>query len=1559
MKTEYSHRLSGVFETSELFSLKDLFDKMIEYGRLKLACDGGSVFLFDGATARLELYAHSYGNTLPFSLAPGQGVAGRSFKDRTPVFASGPELTRLSVPLDFLLREKIRAVVALPVSAFKTPTAVFCFYFTRAGVQSPVETDVHCLTQEENRAVEVFYEELRAPEIGMLLHKKRVLQVQNDLHTAAGAPSMLRKELSRFISAFKKICQGSDRLFPDLLYVQLVDHPQRTIRTLRGFGMPLSFEFLPAHSLDSKDIEADIVRTCQAEIIVGNDEKRFEQRVYKQYMHEQYVRLWFPLFPFPCPSDLGGFGTIEEALHGLLVWDNVEKQDDIMTRWLVRWPKEKTPPSGLVFGTVQIGYKRRNMNNLSLEPWTKDLAVWHMARVYELSKDLFSATFSGALERIGRLLASVTKGEPSRVVCSFLHGKVQEVRTYPVSSPWPVAVPETVKGRSSIPVSSKGPLSFDSDPVTLEYLVPVVIAGFPSDYMKRLLDTIKIIAAKSIQVASHLFNAAIYPQELLVPDDDPSYFGTLIKDNVVLSVCEEAAEMTGAMCCKAYFFSKKSFPGEKNAQDRPWLVRPPSTWKEQACDQRFSKDIEDAARKVVLKKKSEYLKPSQKPCLKHAVTLLPLELSDALMGVLVLVFPEYKKFFGSEKRDMERRVPRWVYRIYMNQLILRNRFSARMTELRDDIAKAGKLAKSDTSDLNRVTLFINEVLLRTVKRQTPGVGWITLFSKSATGPDRLERFWYLHKTGSTNRDVGYYMFLNTPLSGPCRDACNKPGPVIYSGQRKNERTQRILGKLEAEISNLKKAGHADRAKQLRSFSDAVQVGKNGSSTILTFPILKRGDETSDCKGAYSLILPGDHYYDEVHRRLLTELGELLAETLDQVRQLDQSRSEQKYHRCVDDLRRDFVKASNMEELVGALLHKLGPGTTAKSKEGHNEIETLRLADDIVLWRLLPDNTELVVRSARGNGLVALQCSPSFQAVAPQEHPLFAEENIKLPTKHEPPLLKQGFFRAWTFLLGETTGIKKINRICNAYARNTGRKWLVTFPLLDAAGRFFGVIDCLRDKPLYADEEVFERLLYRISLQFCSAFTNCHYEMVSRITKKLFEATEQMFLHFRTDDVYQELVRRLKKVFGCEHCDLFLDDQHGKMLLYSTTRQHGPTSDKDKIRFLVIKDTTDTEILGACLNTGRPQIRHAGTSQSHSDNLSSALKEMLSNDVRFERMAVPLKSVIQGRDTVVGMLHLQGPLARYKNSSNQKDKECLKKSLLFTSEDLQLGIDLSLPIERIVRRARLVEQERWLVNELVHSLGQPLQVLRSAANQPIKALAQRDREGKFDVKGMLNKINRGFQIVHEAKEQVGFLTRLTRSGEEKYSFKPVELKELIQECCDFMAETASIYTQRIYYGNVQFVREVPLVRTWIRKAFLNLIDNALKYSWADREIVVAAQEDGEGIIRIKVTNWGIGIPPEHQKRIFESYFRSQMPDSREARRGTGVGLAIVKNAIEVIHRGEIVVESEPFRNGDKKLRRSTSEMKDIEHETTFTIVLNRNVLNSLAESKASQESKDDE
>lgn len=158
--------------------------------------------------------------------------------------------------------------------------------------------------------------------------------------------------------------------------------------------------------------------------------------------------------------------------------------------------------------------------------------------------------------------------------------------------------------------------------------------------------------------------------------------------------------------------------------------------------------------------------------------MLPLELSDTATGILVLFFDKEKTFSDLEKSDLERRVPRWVYRIYMNQLILRNRFSGLTAQLRNDIAEAKKTVESNCSASSCVTLFIKDVLQRMVERQSLPVGWLTLYSESATGLNRLERFWCLQEEGSKSLKTYSHEFINSSLIGPCFDACYKQRPVI-------------------------------------------------------------------------------------------------------------------------------------------------------------------------------------------------------------------------------------------------------------------------------------------------------------------------------------------------------------------------------------------------------------------------------------------------------------------------------------------------------------------------------------------------------------------------------------------------------------------------------------------------------------------------------------------------------------------------------------------------------------------------------------------------------------
>jgi len=91
---------------------------------------------------------------------------------------------------------------------------------------------------------------------------------------------------------------------------------------------------------------------------------------------------------------------------------------------------------------------------------------------------------------------------------------------------------------------------------------------------------------------------------------------------------------------------------------------------------------------------------------------------------------------------------------------------------------------------------------------------------------------------------------------------------------------------------------------------------------------------------------------------------------------------------------------------------------------------------------------------------------------------------------------------------------------------------------------------------------------------------------------------------------------------------------------------------------------------------------------------------------------------------------------------------------------------------------------------------------------------------------------------------------------------------------------------------------------LEQAFVNLIDNAVKYG-GEGEIVVSAEYDGS-CYKLCVADNGAGIPPEHQKRIFERFY---VVDKSRSKRmgGTGLGLSIVKHIVN-LHGGDVWVES---------------------------------------------------
>lgn len=98
-----------------------------------------------------------------------------------------------------------------------------------------------------------------------------------------------------------------------------------------------------------------------------------------------------------------------------------------------------------------------------------------------------------------------------------------------------------------------------------------------------------------------------------------------------------------------------------------------------------------------------------------------------------------------------------------------------------------------------------------------------------------------------------------------------------------------------------------------------------------------------------------------------------------------------------------------------------------------------------------------------------------------------------------------------------------------------------------------------------------------------------------------------------------------------------------------------------------------------------------------------------------------------------------------------------------------------------------------------------------------------------------------------------------------------------------------------------------VRQILTDIIYNLCENAIKYNRENGNVHISVKENENNIV-LKVKDTGIGIPQEHQERVFERFYRVDKSHSKEIG-GTGLGLSIVKHGV-MYHGGEISMESEP-------------------------------------------------
>ena len=153
--------------------------------------------------------------------------------------------------------------------------------------------------------------------------------------------------------------------------------------------------------------------------------------------------------------------------------------------------------------------------------------------------------------------------------------------------------------------------------------------------------------------------------------------------------------------------------------------------------------------------------------------------------------------------------------------------------------------------------------------------------------------------------------------------------------------------------------------------------------------------------------------------------------------------------------------------------------------------------------------------------------------------------------------------------------------------------------------------------------------------------------------------------------------------------------------------------------------------------------------------------------------------------------------------------------------------------------------------------------------------------------------------------IGDIIRLSQLDEgEPMPTEPVELLAVAREVAENLRSAAE--TRNVTVEVTGTPATVSGVRRLLYEIVLNLCDNAIKYNTEGGRVEVEVAQDG-GTAAVTVRDTGIGIPPEHQSRVFERFYRVDKSHSK-ASGGTGLGLSIVKHAVQY-HHGVIRLKSE--------------------------------------------------
>ena len=224
---------------------------------------------------------------------------------------------------------------------------------------------------------------------------------------------------------------------------------------------------------------------------------------------------------------------------------------------------------------------------------------------------------------------------------------------------------------------------------------------------------------------------------------------------------------------------------------------------------------------------------------------------------------------------------------------------------------------------------------------------------------------------------------------------------------------------------------------------------------------------------------------------------------------------------------------------------------------------------------------------------------------------------------------------------------------------------------------------------------------------------------------------------------------------------------------------------------------------------------------------------------------------------------------------------------------------------VTKEVEIDRMKSHFISNVSHELRTPVTVLRTYIDTLYNHSEDFDEKTN---KEFFEVINKEAARLHKMVNDILDFSRL-EAGNVKVEKDYTNLIPLIEseiKSMQILAEEKNVTFTLIKEPDLP---EIPIHADSIVRALNNYLSNAIKYSPENGRIKVRVEiaRDPQ-YVEVTVEDQGCGIPEEHQKKVFERFYRVE--NNTHTVKGTGLGLHLVKITVEKHHQGEVFVKSKP-------------------------------------------------